>query len=175
VLLSGDELSQDEISKAVEELGDQARQALDEPEAELSAVYELRYGGQAFELQVEAGLAPTSQELREAFEAEHEERYGYRDPDQELELVTVRVAATLPGAEPSLSTEEDDAPPPHEPGTRPATLGGEGIELRVHTGAPPPGTTISGPAVVELPEATLLVPPEWSGSVDDTGTIKLER
>jgi hypothetical protein len=29
--------------------------------------------------------------------------------------------------------------------------------------------------VVELPEATLLVPPEWSGSVDDTGTIKLER
>jgi hypothetical protein len=29
--------------------------------------------------------------------------------------------------------------------------------------------------VVELPEATLLVSDGWSGSVDDTGTIRLEK
>jgi N-methylhydantoinase A len=177
VLLTGDELSREKVNETVEELGDQARRALGEPEAELSAVYELRYRGQAFELAVDAGPAPAPDELREAFEAEHEERYGYRDNDQELELVTVRVAATLAGAEPSLSAE-DGAPPASEPveqPTRRGTLGGEDVDLRVHAGAPAPGTHIEGPAVVELPEATLLVPPEWSGTVDDTGTIRLER
>ena len=35
-------------------------------------------------------------ELRERFEALHEERYGHRDPDGEVELVTVRVTGRLP-------------------------------------------------------------------------------
>jgi N-methylhydantoinase A len=175
VLLTGEDLNDATVAAAVEELGEQARRALAEPDAELSAVYELRYRGQAFELAIAAGVAPTREELRELFEAAHEERYGYRDADQELELVTVRVAATLPGAEPSLTAEGSPAPGDAEPETtRPATLGGETLELRVLR-SPPPGSAISGPAVVELPEATLLVPPGWSGAVDDTGTIKLER
>ena len=37
------------------------------------------------------------------------------------------------------------------------------------------GERIAGPAVCELPEATLAVPPGWSGTVDDAGTIVLER
>ena len=41
--------------------------------------YELRYAGQAFELPVEAGAEPAPDELREGFDAAHEERYGYRD------------------------------------------------------------------------------------------------
>ena len=195
VLLSGDALNETTTRETVAELGEQARHALGEPEAELSAVYELRYRGQAFELAIGAGAAPTAEELREAFEAEHEERYGYRDPEQELELVTVRVAATLAGAEPSLAAAEpslagaepslaaatssaatpEGGPQPGRAPTRPATLHGERLELRVHTGSPPPGTHIDGPAVVELPEATLLVPPEWSGQVDDTGAIRLQR
>jgi N-methylhydantoinase A len=178
VLLTGDALTQDTVRETVEELGEQARRALGEPEAELGAVYELRYRGQAFELAITAGVAPTPEELREAFETEHEEHYGYRDPAQELELVTVRVAATLTGAEPSLGAEDDGehAPtePPADPPTRRGTLHGEPIDLRVLK-APAPGTRVDGPAVVELPEATLLVPPEWSGEVDDAGTIRLER
>jgi N-methylhydantoinase A len=178
VLLTGDALTRDTVRETVEELGEQARRALGEPDAELGAVYELRYRGQAFELAIPAGVDPTPEELREAFEVEHEERYGYRDPGQELELVTVRVAATLAGAEPSLSAEDADGdadarastPAP----TRSATFHGEPIDLRVLK-APAPGTRIDGPAVVELPEATLLVPPEWSGEVDDAGTIRLER
>ncbi|MDQ6779189.1 MAG: hypothetical protein M3071_23865, partial [Actinomycetota bacterium] len=182
VLLTGDALTQNEVRETVQELGDQARRALGEPEAELSAVFELRYQGQAFELAIAAGVAPSPDELREAFEAEHEDRYGYRDPAQVLELVTVRVAATLAGAEPSLSagdTTDDSADKntddtANEPPTRPATLHGERLDLQLLT-APAPGTPITGPAVVVLPEATLLVPPEWSGEVDGTGTIRIER
>jgi N-methylhydantoinase A/oxoprolinase/acetone carboxylase beta subunit len=48
--------------------------------------WDVRYRGQSHELTIrDAGG-----DLREAFEAAHEERYGYRDPAAGVELVTVR-------------------------------------------------------------------------------------
>ena len=47
---------------------------------EVRPTYELRYAGQAFELPVEAGPEPDPDELREGFDAAHEERYGYARP-----------------------------------------------------------------------------------------------
>jgi N-methylhydantoinase A/oxoprolinase/acetone carboxylase beta subunit len=58
-------------------------------------------------------------------------------------------------------------------GVRPIVLGGERIDATVLQGELPPGTPLLGPAVCALPEATLLVPPGWSGSVDRQGTIHL--
>ena len=116
---------------------------------------------------------PEPEQLREAFEAQHEDRYGYSDPEQTLELVTIRVTATLPGADVTLAATGDDADV--DRGTREATIGGEQVELEVLRGAPSPGTEINGPAAIDLPESTLIVPAEWSGSVDDTGTIHLDR
>jgi N-methylhydantoinase A len=60
-------------------------------------------------------------------------------------------------------------------GRRRAVLDGEEQELEVIRGAPGPGTEVAGPAVVELPESTLLVPPGWDGAVDETGTIHVRR
>ena len=55
-------------------------------------------------------------------------------------------------------------------------LGGEEVELEVLRGEPAPGHELAGPAVVELPESTLLIPPGWArATVDDAGTIELER
>ena len=170
VLLSGDELTEQAVGTAVEELSDRARGALGEPEAGIDAVYELRYRGQAFELPVTAASRTTPQELRTKFEAQHQERYGYHDTEQQLELVTIRVSATVPGADVELSAADTHQP---ERARREATLGGERVELEVLRGAPLPGTEIAGPMVVELPESTLLVPPDWLGRVDETGTIQL--
>ena len=39
----------------------------------------------------------------------------------------------------------------------------------------PPGTEAAGPAVIELPESTVLVPCGWSASVDETGSVHLRR
>jgi N-methylhydantoinase A len=90
VLLGADDPS---IGDVVAELGEQARAALSDPAAALQPTFELRYRGQAFELAVRAEIG----ELREAFEAVHEERYGYRDAGGEIELVTVRVTAVAGG------------------------------------------------------------------------------
>ncbi len=113
VLLSGEALTHEAIEQAVDRLGEQARGELGAPDAELTATHELRYRGQAFELAV--GGPPDPAALREAFEALHAERYGYHDPEQELELVTIRVSAWLPGPELELGERE---PEPGAPGPR---------------------------------------------------------
>jgi N-methylhydantoinase A/oxoprolinase/acetone carboxylase beta subunit len=87
--------------------------------------------------------------------------------------VTIRVTATVAGAEVELAATEQDEEPDRE--TRRATLGGQQVELDVLRGTPAPGTAIEGPAAIDLPESTLVVPAQWSGEVDDGGTIHLER
>jgi N-methylhydantoinase A len=172
LLWSGDEITAEAIEQAVRELGEQARSALGEPQAELTATFELRYRGQSFELPVTGGSKSTPGDLRDAFERQHEELYGYRDPELALELVTLRVTATTAGAEVELG-------PPDQGGeatraTRKGRLGSEELEFEVLGGAVPAGAHVEGPAVVELPESTVLVPPGWSAELDSTGTVRLE-
>jgi len=175
VLWSGDELSAEAIGTAVAELGERARAAMHEPEADLRVVYELRYQGQSFELPIAADPEATAEQLREAFEREHDERYGYHDDEQQLELVTIRVTAAAQGAEVDLASERETDGDELERSRREVVLDGERIELEVLRGVPEPGTEIEGAAVVELPESTVLIPPAWSAEVDKTGTIRLAR
>ena len=140
VLLNGDELTADAIASAVEELGERAREAMHEPDADLHVVYELRYRGQSFELPIPGSTNPQPDELRGAFESEHVERYGYRDSEQELELVTIRVTATAAGVDVELAGGDDDEPDV-ERSTREATIEGERVELEVLRGSPPPART----------------------------------
>ncbi len=148
VFLAGESLEPRRIAAACSELAERARRALGRLDAALRAVFELRYRGQSFELPVEASLTPTAAQLRSAFEREHLARYGHVDPGSEIELVTIRVSATVPGVDVALSA----AP-----------------------GLPPAGTRITGPVSLRLPESTLLVPAHWSGQIDACGTIALER
>jgi N-methylhydantoinase A len=173
VLLTGDALTAHAIEQAVRELGGRAREAMHAPDAELHVVYELRYRGQSFELPIAGSTTARPEELREAFEAEHEERYGYRDAEQQLELVTIRVTATAVGVDVELAGAQGE--PDLKRGRRAATLEGKRIELGVLRGIPSPGTRLDGPAVVELPDSTVLIPPGWNSDVDDTGTIRMVR
>src|SRR3954468_20649945 len=83
-------LKASELGSEADELADRARQELAE-DADVRLVAELRYRGQAFELAVEL-----SDHLEEAFHTAHEEAYGYRDPEAEVELVTLRATAPPP-------------------------------------------------------------------------------
>ncbi len=173
VLLAGDGLTDAALGGARDELVDAARETLGAPEARAGVAYEVRYRGQAHELTVrdlgeEAGVA----QVRAAFEDLHAERYGHRDADAPVEVVTMRATASLPG--PDLDLVASDAAP-IERGRRAVVFAGESHDAEVLRGAPAPGAELAGPAVCELPEATLAVPPGWRGGVDDAGTIVLER
>ncbi len=140
--------------------------------AELQVTFELRYQGQSFELPVPGDEAPDPAELAEAFAAEHERRYGFRDAEAPVELVAIATGLSEPAAEPRPSAATDAMP---EPGARRVRFAGEWHEASVLRGEPPAGTAIAGPAVLELPETTLVLPPAWSAEVDGHGTVVAER
>jgi len=158
-------------ARAVAELAAAARSGL--PGARLSARYDLRYRGQSFELEVRAGLDAGADELRALFDAAHEQRYGYRDPAASIELVNVRVSAIAERAAPQVASAPSAGG--LERATRGARFGQDMLETRVLRGVPLAGERCAGPAVWELPDATVVVPPGWAGTVDVHGTLVLER
>jgi N-methylhydantoinase A len=170
VMLAGAELNAERISAVVEELIAAAGAGLGD-EAEPELVYEMRYAGQAFELPVPGPRRPDPAELAAEFEHVHEERYGHRDPEGEVVLVDVRLAMVVPGPEPRPRAAEGEV----ERRARRVLFDGEWIETPVLRGEPPAGTAVESPVVFELPEATLVLPPGWSATVDDSGTIKASR
>jgi N-methylhydantoinase A len=170
VLLSGDDLTTERVAAEVSGLHGSISAGLEEARAE--ATYELRYRGQAFELAIPGPPRPDPGELAERFAAEHERRYGYREPDAEVELVNVRLALTVPGPSP-----EPEAAPPGllERSERRARFGGRWVTAEVLRGDPAAGTEAGGPCVFELPEATLVIPPGWAATADAHGTITARR
>ena len=146
-------------------------QLADDAGLTMARLADLRYQGQSFELTVEAG---DLEELPARFHAEHERRYGYRMEDEVVELVNLRLVATVPRDKPDLS----EAAPRRggSPSRRRVRLDDGWQEVDVHQRAAlGVGSELQGPAVVEFAESTLLVRPGWRASVDEVGTLNLER
>ena len=170
VLMQEDAIAAGEAAVTVAALAGGARTGM--PDARVEVHYDLRYRGQSFELEVPAGAEANLAELREGFERAHERRYGYRDPGGAIELVNVRVSA--------IEEREDGGPATAPSGevrrsTRTARFDGQDLDTTVLRGPAVPGERCAGPAVWELPEATAVIPPGWSGAVDAHGTLVLER
>jgi N-methylhydantoinase A len=135
---------------------------------------DLRYRGQSFELTVEAEKPLELDKLEENFHAAHERRYGYRMEDEPVELVNLRLIATVPVDKPEL--REPPAEGEVESGRREANFDGEWQEVpildRERMGK---GSEVVGPAIVEFKESTCVVRPGWQGLVDGVGTLVLEK
>ncbi|HYM56052.1 MAG TPA: hydantoinase/oxoprolinase family protein [Solirubrobacteraceae bacterium] len=178
VMLAGHSLSPERLARERDALLAEARAALSATPVRVRVRHELRYRGQSFELPVEEEIDPAATvpgglrpgELRAAFAGAHELRYGYRDEEAEVELVNVRVSVW--GPSPSLHPQAGGGGAP-DVEVRPVVFDGQPRDATVLRGELPPGTPLSGPALCALPEATLLVPPGWSGEVDEHGTIRL--
>jgi N-methylhydantoinase A len=168
VMLSGSELSAERIAAEVAAMTAETGAGFDE-EAEARVVYKLRYAGQAFELPVPGPVDSDPAELVEGFERAHEERYGHRDPDGEVVLVDVELALVVPGPSPRPVAAPEGAV---ERGSRRVRFDGGWTETPVLRGEPAAGSEAEGPVVFELPEATFVVPPGWTTTVDEHGTIE---
>jgi N-methylhydantoinase A len=167
VMLTGSELTAARLAGEVAAMIEETGGGMDE-EAEPRVLYKLRYAGQAFELPVPGPVDPDPEELLAGFERLHEERYGHRDPEGEVVLVDIDLALVVPGPEPRPVAAAEET----EEGSRRVRFDGEWIETPVLRGEPAAGTLAPGPVVFELPEATFVVPPGWTTSVDGHGTIE---
>jgi N-methylhydantoinase A len=172
VMLGGEDLTAKRVAAEVDELASSLHfPAHDTGNRKLEVVYEMRYAGQAFELPVSGDRRPDPADLVASFERAHEERYGHRDPKGEVVLVHIRLATVASGPRPQLSAAQDSSPTEN---SRSVRFAGEWLETPVLRGEPPPGLTVEGPVIFELPESTFVVPPGWRTTVDAAGTIGAE-
>ncbi|MEK6277534.1 MAG: hydantoinase/oxoprolinase family protein [Actinomycetota bacterium] len=170
VLWIGEELTAERIASTVAEMTAVTGEGMSGAEPE--ATYEMRYRGQAFELPIPGPPDPDPAELAERFAAAHEDRYGYHDPEGVVELVNIRLAMVVHGPEPRPAAAPEGSV---RESSRRARFGSRWHEARVLRGEPASGATALGPAIFELPEATLVLPPGWSAEVDGAGTIVANR
>jgi N-methylhydantoinase A len=160
------------LKKVFEEMEDAARGDLDGPEYTRRA--DLRYRGQSFELTVGVEEPFGVEKLEERFHEAHQGRYGYRMDDEAVELVNLRLIASVPVEKPELKEPEREGGA--EKGRREANFDGEWVEVPVFDrGRMGRGSEVAGPAIVEFKEATCVVLSGWRGVVDGVGTLVLEK
>jgi N-methylhydantoinase A len=133
--------------------------------------YDLRYAGQAYELNV-----PAKGDFVRAFHAEHERRYGYSDAKRALEAVNVR--AKFIGAAPAIRwprQKSAGADSQRAIATRRAVwFEGKRAETPIYVREKlRSGNALRGPAIVAEYSATTVVPPGWRGRVDAFGNLIL--
>lgn len=162
-----------------DELEADARRAVTDQGMEVAAVFasaDLRYRGQAFELEVTGTPDPAA--LTERFHAAHRERYGYDQPDAPVEVIALRVRAEGPAPVlplPPLTGGGDVAAA--RLGTR-EVVAADGEVVRaelIDRAALGVGARLRGPAVVIGLDATVWIAPWQVGEVDPRGVLVLEE
>lgn len=150
----------------------------------LRIALDMRYSSQNYELQVpieampDAHALPGRDTLRAMFLAAHEQAYGFSNPHDPVDVVALRVTATgrlpSPGV-PPLPAGATSAPAPR---TRRAVWfdGDAPADAPVYDRATlAPGARIVGPAVIDQFDATTLVFPGDTATVDAALNILIDR
>ncbi len=159
----------DDLEKRFGEMEATASRDLDDPQCTRRA--DMRYRGQSFELTVEAD---DFEELEARFHVAHERRYGYKMEDEAVELVNLRLIATVPVKKPGL--KEPPAEGGAETGRRNANFDGEWLEVPVlDRDRMGEGSEVEGPTILEFKESTCVVRDGWGGAVDGVGTLVLKK
>ncbi len=143
-------------ARARAQLADARRDVYDE------RTCELRYRGQSFELPVMAAAGDDPRLLIDRFHTAHEREFGWHEPDGVVELVTLRASALTPRGELPAGHRHAESEPVRD--TRRAWFDGawhDATVLRVTTSEPLAELSAGGPAIVELAQATVVVPPGW--------------
>jgi N-methylhydantoinase A len=145
----------------------------------MTRTVDVRFAGQSFELRVP--YADEVEALRERFEERYRERYGMTGIRGQVEVVNIRLRATLPRLEdPRLVPPWPEEPRPdgHRViwfGSSLGVAGLEPVEARIHwRPSLPAGVMLPGPAVLEQYDSTTLVPPGWTARVDKFFNVVLK-
>ena len=134
---------------------------------------DLRYAGQAYELTVPA--RPDLAAMAADFDAEHARTYGHASPGAPTDLVSLKVIGRAPAAE-DAGMFARIAPPPVAPRPpRDAYFGARFGDLKTPVLARNElgGTGRHGPLIIEEYDATSVVPPDATATLDAHGNIDI--
>ena len=122
---------------------------------------DLRYRGQGYELNI-----PFTKNLLHDFQQEHHRRYGYAHSKREVELVTLRLRATVrtgpedPCGDGALGRPGRAKLGRLSPLKAPVQFEGKKLATKIHSRSDlRPGQTYPGPAIITEYSATTVIPP----------------
>ena len=174
------------INKAIRDLRGRAlatfrEEQVDDADVTLDFSADLRYVGQFNEVEVPGFTggkadAATWERLVNRFHRLHDERYGYSLPQAEVELINLRLSATGATKKPETRKHELGSPAPDHArkGERPAWFGNRMVATPVYDGlALQPGNRLPGPAIIEQPTTTIVLPGDTRLSCDEWGNYEL--
>jgi N-methylhydantoinase A len=170
---SSESLDEAALFNAVERVAGEAvetlRLSVDAPEPTVERFASLRYLGQNFELEVPIVVDDRWEALRDRFAAEHERQYGFELPGEPIEIINLRATARRAETPPPTGTAIDDGG--EAAGSREIWLDGPVDCPVVRRSTLAPGTSLTGPAVIEEPDSTTIVHPGDRVEADPSGSL----
>jgi N-methylhydantoinase A len=151
---------------------------------------DMRYVGQAYELEVPIAVPVVAERLPEilaGFHAVHERVYGYARTQQPVEFVNFRAVHTYPLPKPNVRPSQPVGGHPlgglgGHVGALPTSNGqrrayfGSYMATAIYDRARLPlGSRLPGPAIVEQVDTTTVIPPGVTALVDDAGNLRLRK
>jgi N-methylhydantoinase A len=133
-----------------------------------------RYAGQAYELSI-----PFARDFQNQFHADHERAYGYAQPAQLLEIVSLQIRMTLPTPKPAhgpLGIRSKFGIQRAAVKTKNVWFNGKPMRTTFYEREKlAPGMRIRGPAIVVEYSSTTVIPPDFVCTVDDHLNLVLKR
>jgi len=161
-----------------------ARDGIDPGTADFSYLADLRYVGQehtiAIPVRDQKLLSGDFAPLREAFDAEHDQRYGQAAPDERLEIVNVRLVVTAARTDTLAERWLSEKWTPEAPVAdqwRDVIIADPAKPVRtriVWRPSLPAGAKVEGPAVIEEPNATTFIHPGDVATISDAGHLIID-
>jgi N-methylhydantoinase A len=177
-----DKINVDEVTQLYREMSDSARKTLDEEglsgaKVKINHGMDLRYVGQFNEVDVpvDLGRGLTAKGLERViarFHDRHDGLYGYSMKGTPVELINLRVTAKGLTPKPRFARSTKATSPASKAaiGKRPAYFNGKFVSTPVFDGLKlQNGHQIKGPAIVQQPTTTVIVPPDFDLKCDDYG------
>ncbi|GAB6933169.1 hydantoinase/oxoprolinase family protein [Calditerricola satsumensis] len=148
--------------------------------------YRMMYRGQLNDLEINSPLSRVEKaedwdRLTEAFEETYARVYAKaaRSPELGFSITGAIMRGIVPSVKPRIPEEPLSGPtPPDEAyrGQRPFYFRGKWVKADIwDMDALKAGNQIEGPAIIEAPSTTLVVPPGWSTTLDEHRLFHLKR
>jgi N-methylhydantoinase A/oxoprolinase/acetone carboxylase beta subunit len=152
------------------------------PDVRVAYAADMRYVGQAYELEVPL-TAPVAAArvpaIVAAFHAAHERVYGYARAQQPVEFVNFRAVHTFPLPRPAVrpTPRSGRALADARVGERPAWFAPDGfVATAIYDRARlPAGARVEGPAIVEQADTTTVIPPGHAALAEESGNLRIRR
>ena len=180
-----DRIDLEAVNRCLDELDAMGRarmreEGVPDPAVQVACSADMRYVGQAYELEVPITV-PLQREsvvaAERGFHAAHERVYGYARTRQPVEFINFRAVHRYPLPPPVVR------PPVRERGSlrdarideRCAYFAPAGFVATTiyERGRLPLGALVTGPAIIEQADTTTVIPPRYAALVDDSGTLRI--